>query len=145
MARANWTFIVWGLLYFAVRLLETYIPAIKKMGVFSHIYTMVIVIIAWVIFRSESLLQAVKYIGQMFGIGNAGMIDSVAVDYMKNVWLLLSLGIIFSTPVYLTVIKKINNTDIRQSCECAVILFLFLLSVLACIKSTYNPFIYFNF
>lgn len=142
---ANWTFLVWGLLYFIFRLLETYIPVIKKLGVFSHIYTMLIVITAWVIFRSESLLQAVRYIGQMFGIGNSRFIDSVAIDYMKNSWLLFGLGVIFSTPAYQTALKKIKNAEVRQACECAVILFLFVLSVLACIKSTYNPFIYFNF
>lgn len=142
---ANWTFIAWGLLYFVFRLIETYIPIIKKMGVFSHIYTMFVVIAAWVIFRSESILQAVRYIGQMFGIGSSRIVDSVAMDYMKSSWLFFGLGVVFSTPAYRFSLKKIKNTEVRQSCECAVILFLFALSVLACIKSTYNPFIYFNF
>lgn len=142
---ANWTFILWGLLYFVFRMLEIYLPSIKKMGIFSHIYTMLTVTVAWVIFRSESLLQAAGYIGQMIGIGISGVADSVAIDYIKNSWLFFALGIIFCTPAYRLALGKIRNGLLRQFCECAVIVALFVLSVLSCIKSTYNPFIYFNF
>lgn len=142
---ANWTFLVWGFLYFAFRLLEVRFPKVKELGAVSHIYTLLVVVIAWVIFRSESLPQAGKYIGQMFGIGVTGAADSLAVDYIRNSWLFFLAGGILSTPVWRFVLSKIKKEAAKQICESVVLLLLFVLSILTCIKSTYNPFIYFNF
>lgn len=142
---ANWTFLVWGLLYFIFRLLETRFPKIKELGAVSHLYALLVVVIAWVIFRSESLSQAGRYIGQMIGINVTGAVDSVAVDYIRNSWLFFLTGGILSTPVWKLVLSKIKRETARQICESMAVLLLFVLSVLACIKSTYNPFIYFNF
>lgn len=142
---ANWTFLIWGFLYFTFRLLEIRFPKIKEMGVVSHIYALLVVVIAWVIFRSESLVQAGKYIGQMFGIGVTGLADSLTADYIQNSWLFFLIGGVLSTPAWRLLLAKIKREAPKQVFENAAVLVLFVLSVLACIKSTYNPFIYFNF
>ncbi len=77
---ANWTFIVWGLLnaiYFLPLLLlkqnrrnldsvaqGKYFPSIKE--TFQMLATFLLVVIAWVFFRAETLNHAVSYLFEMF-------------------------------------------------------------------------------
>ncbi len=64
---ANWTFVVWGLFHGAFSFLEEFVPSLKKLPrVILHIYTMLIVIVGFVIFRSDSLGFALTFIGKMF-------------------------------------------------------------------------------
>ncbi len=143
---ANWTFIVWGLYYFALLLLEKKTKIIQKLGKFSHLYTMLLVIISWVIFRADNLSVAISYIGNMFGVGSTFFIDDMAIDYIKLTGLIIPLGILLSTPFMTKTWKKIRIKDgMKSFIKVSIILAIFICSVLVCIGSTYNPFIYFNF
>ena len=66
---ANWTFIAWGLMYFVILTIEKLTGLGKKSYWWGHLYTMVLVIIGWVIFRSTGMGNAFLYIKAMFGIG----------------------------------------------------------------------------
>lgn len=143
---ANWTFVVWGLFYFCLLLAEKMIGVkkIEKHTIVSRGYTLLVVLIAWVIFRAESLENAVQYLGVMFGIGAKEVIDDVFLRLLANCKVILPFAVIFSMPVY----KKIKSNfsdqwgSILDSIAASVI---FILSILSCIQSSYNPFIYFNF
>ena len=66
---ASWNFVVWGLYYGILLLIEKYFlkKYIEKMpGILQHIYLMIIVIIGWVFFFSPNMGYAAKYIGCMF-------------------------------------------------------------------------------
>lgn len=58
---ANWTFIVWGLMYFVLLILEKFFHMDEKMGKFKNLYTMFFVMMGWVLFRSDSLSAALVY------------------------------------------------------------------------------------
>lgn len=143
---ANWTFIVWGLVYFVFLMLEKYTSLIKRMAKLSHIYTLLIVILAWVIFRADSLPQAVGYIGTMFGIHADGIIGDTAIQYLgQGKWLFLA-GAVFATPYYKNIKKIFMKTPgLWKAIQAVGIFILFIISVACLLKSTYNPFIYFNF
>lgn len=143
---ANWTFIAWGLFYFCFLMLEKYTDVIKKMGKASHIYTMLVVIVAWVIFRADSISEAIGYLGNMVGIHAQGLADSTFWEYIsQGKWLLL-VGIVFSTPCIHVLENRIKDRKgIYYVVRMAGILVLFAISVACLLKSTYNPFIYFNF
>lgn len=142
---ANWTFIVWGIFYFVLLLIEKKTNIIKKMGKLSHVYTLFFVIIAWIIFRADNLNIAIKYISNMFGIGTT-FIDQMSRDYLHVIGLIIPLGILLSTPLIKTLWSKIKfNNTLKNLIELCVIMIIFIFSLLSCINSTYNPFIYFNF
>lgn len=143
---AEWTFIIWGLLYFVFLMIEKNTNIIKRMGKFSHVYTMLVVIFAWVVFRAQNITEAVGYIGAMLGINSCGLSDSVFVEYIKQgKWLFLA-GLIFSMPYYKVWVKKIIKTEYNyQVCKAVVSVVMFLIALACLVKSTYNPFIYFNF
>ena len=88
---ANWTFIVWGLMYFVLLILEKFFHMDEKMGKFKNLYTMFFVMMGWVLFRSDSLSAALVYIRSMFGFGCKGFIDAYVIQYFKQYILYLSL------------------------------------------------------
>ncbi len=143
---ANWTFIIWGLFFFVFLAIEKVTRFTKKLKGFSRIYAILVIIISFVIFRSESISLAIKYLGKMFGVGSSGIIDHTFILYITSgKWIILA-GILLSMPV----VPKLK--DIFKSHEILVdiirsiaVLIIFVVSILLCIKSTYNPFIYFNF
>jgi D-alanyl-lipoteichoic acid acyltransferase DltB (MBOAT superfamily) len=143
---ANWTFIVWGLFYFVLLVLERFTRFNKKLGVLSHVYTLLFVIIGWVLFRAESLTLARQYLGAMFGFGANGFVDEVFFMYFTNVKWILLVGIVFSTPIGKICKERVSlNANVYQIISSCGLVVIFCLSLLVCIKATYNPFIYFNF
>ncbi len=142
----NWTFLFWGLLYFAILLAEKLLSdKIRAFpGFLCHIYTMFVVIIAWVIFRSDSLTLAFGFIKNMFYGGKYGLVDDAALYYLDSSKWLFILGVFFSLPLgsklseYLKIKGKYWIITVFN-------VLVFILSVISCISSTYNPFIYFNF
>ena len=146
---ANWTFIVWGLFYFVLLLFEKLTQIYKKdkfTKFFGHIYTLFFVIIAWVIFRADNIQVAIEYIGKMFGINSKGIVDGAFFEYMKQGIVILILGIICSLPIKKYIVRHIKHNNWYISLFRSILLIcIFMLSLILSIKSTYNPFIYFNF
>ena len=143
---ANWTFICWGLFYFVLLVIEKFGKADVKKGV-SHIYTLFFVILAWVLFRADSLSQALTYWGNLFGIGTHGFMDEKAVLLcMQYKWMVLAAAV-GATPLAIRAGQwiKAKSLPFYEIGKSLFIVILFGLSVMAIAKNTYNPFIYFNF
>jgi D-alanyl-lipoteichoic acid acyltransferase DltB (MBOAT superfamily) len=143
---ANWTFIVWGLYYFILITIERFMGINKKSCWLSHLYTVFFVIIGWVIFRSESLVDTGKMLRVMFGFGAVGLVDEFFYIYFLNAKWVLVIGLLLSTPI-VSIVKErfISKAIIYQIIYSSWLAVIFVLSILASIKATYNPFIYFNF
>ena len=149
---ANWTFIVWGLYYFVFLLLEKFIGPKHRQGILSHVYTLLIVLVGWVIFRSETMGGAIKYLGYMFGVDAGGLVDKAFYYYLVNgKWVLLA-ALLCTMPIIQSLRKllelKSQSPGWLTAMEYGRIMMtalIFVLSLLACVNSTYNPFIYFNF
>lgn len=143
---ANWTFIIWGLIYFLILLMEKLTGIAERMGRFSYMYTMFVVIIAWVIFRSDNIASGIRYIGNMIGIGSAGFVDTVFIYYLWSGKIVLIFALFFIFPVYPRLkYLYLDKKEIGSAIGAIVTTGIFILSVIVTISSTYNPFIYFNF
>ncbi len=143
---ANWTFIVWGLLYFVLLTFEKLTNLPKKIGFISHIYTMLFVIIGWVFFRANSIGEALSYLQTMFGLSGAEFFDSKAFFFLDNYKFYLIAGALASFPIIPTVKKKIKiNENVYNAISAVVLLIVFAVTLTFTIKGSYNPFIYFNF
>ena len=91
------------------------------------------------------MMIAFKYLGCMAGIKTV-FLDQMSIDYINAIGIIIPIGIILATPIIKIFWKKIKiNSNIKSFVKVIIILTIFMLSVLACINSTYNPFIYFNF
>ena len=150
---ANYTFVVWGLLYGILLMIEKVIcahKAIRKQSLIQriagHFYTMIVVTLAWVIFRSDSINDAVIYILGMFGRGSGKLVDRVFVAYLKQ-------NICFYIPAMIGCIPILESLELKfgeknpiyNVAFGATVLAGFVISVSYIINNGYNPFIYFNF
>lgn len=144
---ANWTFLVWGLLYFAVLIIEKLTGFTDKLGKASHVYTLIVVILAWVIFRADTIGNAIIYLGNMIGINSIGVFDGLFVEMIGTVAFVLIVGCVLSTPIYSWLLSKIRkkNSKCEELIRAVICLGLFVLSIIETVASTYSPFIYFNF
>lgn len=145
---ASWTFIAWGLLYFVLLTFEKLTGIAKKdrLRVLRHLYTMFFVVMGWVLFRSDTIGGALSYMKTMFFGGTAGVMDGDAYYYICEYAVTFVLCIIASLPVKTLVDRLAGKTAVwveRLSAVWYVALFVVSLSYIA--KSSYNPFIYFNF
>ena len=142
---ANWTFIVWGLMYFVLLILEKFFHVDQKVGKFNHLYTLFFVMIGNIIFRSDSLTQAFHYITSLFGFGCKGFIDASCIQYVKQYGLYYIIGILCCMPIFKNMNrifrKNIVYTVLYVLCMCGILYF----SIVFIFSNAYSPFIYFNF
>lgn len=143
---ANWTFLLWGLLYFVLLTIEKLTGLSKKPNWFGHIYTLLFVMLGWVLFRASNVTDAFRYIGVMFGVGSSGLYDSDFLMYISNFKFYLIAGVLASFPI----LKKIKsckwvNIKIYHIISAVCLTVMFIVSLSFMIKGSYNPFIYFNF
>ncbi len=146
---ASYNFIVWGLFYGALIMLEKFILSkiFKNIpSIFKRIYTMLFVIIGWVFFASTDLSYAIEYIKVMFGIGNNVIIDSNAYYYLNSNLILFVILIFASTPV----IKNIF-TWLKKQREGGMVLAItiqlaiLVISTAYLVNASFSPFLYLRF
>ena len=142
---ANWTFIVWGLMYFILIAIEKLTKLDKNIGWIGHIYTLFFVILGWVIFNSNSITSAFAYIGVMFGKSSVGIIDGISRLYIHDYFIYFILGTIFAIPLFDSIKRKIKGTRVEMILEIIILGLIILISTLCIVGNSYNPFIYFNF
>ncbi len=151
---ANWTFLVWGLMYFVILTVEKLTDMPNKKGRLLNIpkygYTMLLVIFGWVIFRADSMGAAFDYFKAMFGGAGGPFISEDTVFYLKNNLVLLIASVVFALPIAPYFRKKVEafGEKARRTANAAytaALLLLFVVAISYMIKGTYNPFIYFNF
>ena len=147
---ASWNFIIWGL-YFGILLvieklfLKKYLDKTK---VFKYVYTLLIVIISFLIFNTESITEIIHSIKNMFFINNIPLIDKESLYYFRSNIVLFIIAIISSTPLLKNIIIKLRNTKIKIVIDILepityIILLIIVTSFL--IDASFNPFLYFRF
>ncbi len=140
---ANWTFLLWGLIYFCLLILEKFTGLAARLGVFGHIYTLLAVIMAWVVFQSPDLAQSLAYMGMMWGLAGNPFYDELARHFLFDGGVVWLMGLIFSLPIYPWVARRWTLWQpVVEPCLATI---LFLLAIIATVAGNYNPFIYFNF
>jgi alginate O-acetyltransferase complex protein AlgI len=147
---AAWNFIFWGLWYGLFLVFEKMTNWHKKEGglflSFSQrIYTMLIVIVGWVIFRADNMSYAWQYIKKMFGFGQRGDILFLSQWYFDRIEIIaLAIGIILSVPIFKNILDKPKSARMG-GCVNIFLILIFILSTMSLASATFNPFIYFRF
>ncbi|MGL4796870.1 MAG: MBOAT family O-acyltransferase [Paraclostridium sp.] len=138
---ASYNFILWGLYFGFILMLEKLflldlLDNIPK--IFRHIYTIILVIIGFVIFELTDISSITQYLSSMF-INLNNFIDSSFLYYLTpNIFLLL-FSILASTPIFKCILDKYEF--VRFICLIAGML----ISVAFLVDSSFNPFLYFRF
>jgi alginate O-acetyltransferase complex protein AlgI len=151
---ANWTFMLWGAWHGALLAVERALGIKEKARSWLRIIpTLLAVLLGWVLFRSETLQQAINFYRGMMGQNGFAISDALhwQITYESLFVLALSWIIVFIHPKYLDFRRNITNSVAMKTIgytkplisSAVVILFIFALMKLA--AGTYSPFLYFQF
>jgi alginate O-acetyltransferase complex protein AlgI len=145
---ANWTFLLWGAYHGAWIVLEKIIGEKKLEKIpklFRQAFTFFLVVIGWVLFRSENLAHAGELLQKMFGMLPKVVPASITLwpsDILPGrvllVGVLALIGVFFSS-------EKIRSRCGRSVWRLPVLFFALVLSVMSLARAEFNPFIYFRF
>ena len=144
---ANWTFMAWGLLAFGVLVCEKFLGLGKNLPNWArHVYTLLVVNTSWVLFRSDSLTHAGKFLLAMVGVN--GLSCDLSCFYLTESAFFLIPALIFAAPAAKWLEWKLERSPapiLTDTLYAAALMGVFLVCTSCLVKGTYNPFIYFNF
>ena len=139
---ANVTFLLWGLYFGLLLIVEKFLltPVLTRLPrAVSHLYTLFLVLLGWVLFRSDSLGYAISYLQAMFA--SPVPVNGFVLEYLHRFGLPLAAGAVCALPL-LGWVRKLRLWKIA---ELPVLVLCFLACVMALLSGGYNPFIYFRF
>jgi len=159
---ASWTFVIWGLYHGLFLVIER-----TRFGAWEdrlprpirHGYTLLAVMVGWVLFRAETFPQALAFLSAMSGLGPHTAAGEPLGRYLTNqVAVTLALGVVFSMPAWGWVKRRMDQVPrvlpeaVRPAAELAgmlvetaLVVALLLISSAWLAGGTYNPFIYYRF
>ncbi|MBR6641270.1 MAG: MBOAT family protein [Clostridia bacterium] len=145
-------FLLWGLYYFAFLILEKFVLKkwLDKMPKFvGHIYTLIVVLFGWVLFRCTGMTEVIRVLKAMFVPYVTDITWQQVAIYLSSYGAYLLMGIILSIPVFPwirnVVMTKYKENTFVQIMYYGFVLGMFVIAIAFLSQATYNPFIYFRF
>ena len=155
---ASWTFVAWGAFHGCFLVIERLAPGRVLRSAWrplQHAYAMVVVLLGWTLFRSESMAQAWSFLRAMMGLDVArpGVRDLWVNSVDPEVLLTLLCAIPLATLPLADWLEALRARAQSRSWqrtayafgEVAAQIALFLASAAYLASGTHNPFIYFRF
>lgn len=146
---ASWNFVLWGIFYGIFLLFEKFFfnKILDKLPSFINwIYTIIIVMIGWTLFRANNLNDILYLMKNMFVYNKTDWFNILTINTtILNSFLFLIPAIIFSFPIVKIINKKYSDNIVYIVISDIVLLILLVICVILLTSSSYNPFIYFRF
>lgn len=143
---ASWNFILWGLYYGVLIILEKFVfrrLLERTPSALRHILTMLVVVFGWVIFEITSPASELEFVKAMLGLGGS-FANSFTLNALHNYAVTFIAAIAISTGIPLKICKKLPEK--RADTLSLVGEAAGMTACIAClVDSGYNPFLYFNF
>lgn len=138
---ADWNFIVWGLYYFVLLMIEKVwlLKKLEKGKIWPHIYTLFLVVIGWAIFVANDGGAGLGLLMQKMFIPSSGI---SLWYYLRNYGFVLLLAVLFSTKLPEKIYEKIKQ---HQSLRILTLALILLLVLPYMANAGYSPFLYFRF
>lgn len=148
---ADWTFVIWGLWHGMFMLLEEVIPVKKLPRLLRHVYTLLVVVIGFVMFRADTFTQGIQITGKMFaGWSFQASQMNLVLQQMTPLFILTVIIAVIACMPVLKWVKEWGETiqpcrKVMEPLGYLMSLILLVLCILSLSSGTYNPFIYFRF
>jgi alginate O-acetyltransferase complex protein AlgI len=147
---ASWNFVLWGLLFAVMLLLEKWVLPLDKLpGLVRRVDVLLIVALSFVLFNAVSLQQAVGDITAMFGFAGLPAISAETVYYLRSYGMLFIAGFIGATPLLRDTLRKLEGNGktakVLSILEPITVLVLLILCTAYLVDGSFNPFLYFRF
>lgn len=118
------------------------------LSAFSHIYAMFLVLIGWVIFAFEDLSKVGAYLSSMFRLNNISFVNSEAIYYLQNYFIIIIVGIICSIPlknIAIKIVEKAKKSKLTGVITGVLCVGILIISTASLVNNSFNPFLYFRF
>jgi len=146
---ADWNFIVWGLMMAVLLVAEKFFLAklLNRAWRFvAHVYTMLVIIISFVIFNGEGMSGAWADVSGMFGVGGLPLAGTLSLYYLRSFAPMFIIAAFLSTPVVKKAGDKLLENKSKLTLLEPILVAVGLILVTAnLVDGSFNPFIYFRF
>ena len=143
---AAWNFVLWGLLFAALLLVEKWTPGLTKLpSVLRRFGTLLAVMLSFVLFNAESLSQAGSDFACLFGFGGLPLVTAQTRYYLTSCTVLFLVGMLGATPVVKAAAERIGRTKAGNALELVMLLGLLLVCTAYLVDGSFSPFLYFRF
>ena len=149
---ANWTFVLWGLWHGLFSVLENagVIPKRLCRSPLGHLYTMLVVVLGFTLFRADTLSSALSMFSAMFTgftFRPEGTLALIALLDVRTVFMLI-VAILFAAGLPQRLVARLEQGAFAlqtAQVKTALYVVLFCVSLLTVVSTTFSPFIYFQF
>lgn len=150
---ASWNYVLWGVYYLALLLLERFVLRDRIPHAVSRVLTLIAVVFGWTLFRFENFGEMLTVLRGMLGFTAGGFTSlSVRTTFLQNMFLLV-VSCVACTNFGSWLRRRLgtmarggglafNAYSVSEMITPAIMLFV---SVVALAGASYNPFIYFQF
>ena len=143
---AAWNFVLWGLLFAVLLLIEKWVPALQKLpDVFRHGYVLLAVVLSFVLINAESMAQAGSDLRCLFGFGGIPGVSREALYYLASYAPLFLLGFVGATPVVKRGALLLEQKKLGSLLELLFMAGLLLVCTGYLVDGSFSPFLYFRF
>ena len=149
---AAWSFVVWGLYYGIILIIEKVFlgKLLKRIPRFiGHIYTVIVFVIGWGIFGLADMLPELKtsFVKSVVFMSDQGLFDGHTLYLLSGYAVLMIIAIVISTGVITKLVKKLaGKHELIYGIGSMVYMSVIMIASTACIVAdSYNPFLYFRF
>jgi len=143
---AAWNFVLWGLLYAVFLLLEKWIPGLQKLPkVLRHGYTMLVVILGFVLFNAESLSQAGTDLAALLGFGGLPLVTEHTLYCLRSFGVLLAVACLGATPVPKKALSALEKYRFWPVLTLVLMVLALVISTAFLVDGSFSPFLYFRF
>ena len=143
---ASWNFVLWGLMFAALLLIEKWAPALQKLpDLLRHGYVLLLVLLSFVLFNAEDLSQAGSDIAGLFGFGGVPGVTAPTLYYLRSYAPLFLMGFVGATPLVRNTAARIGQTKAGAVLEPLVLIVLLLVCTGYLVDGSFSPFLYFRF
>ena len=140
---ASWNFVLWGLLFAVVLLIEKWLPALQKLPtILRHGYVLLIVLLSFVLFNATDLSQAAQDISGLFG--GLPLTTAESLYYLRSYAVIFAVSIVGATPLPKLLAARIPEKA-RAVLEPLALIALLLTCTAYLVDGSFNPFLYFRF
>lgn len=147
---ASWNFILWGL-YFGILLVIEKIflsKLLEKTRIIKYLYTIVIVVISFLIFSTNTIPEIITSLKNMFFLNSIPLTTIETNYYFRSYLVLLIISIIAATPLFKNIIIKLRKTKLEKVIDILEPIYYLVLLIICTsflIDASFNPFLYFRF
>ena len=142
---ASWNFVLWGLMFAVLLLLEKLVFPVEKLPVIvQRIYVLFAVMVSFVLFNAADLSEAVADIAGLFGAGGAPLVTIESIYYLRSYAGVLLAAIVGATPLVKRLAGRIPE-KVAAVAEPVALMALLLLCTGYLVDGSFNPFLYFRF